>query len=492
LDVLVAGAGPVGLTLAYAVARQGVACQVVDQAAHRPSGTRCPVLWPATLADLALVGLPVAKLAAGSVPLTRKVFHLDGDSFGHPLAEPASPWPAPLSVGQDRVERLLRDALGELGVPVSYGVRVCSVADRGDAVEVALAGPDGPYPVLARYLVLALGDTAEAAALAGVARREKRFAGYRTIQADARLVPGRLPGDEEHIFLADRRHVGFVPLPGGRHRVFVTVPTSQESAAAAVVPEVSGVPVDWLEPLWAVQPRSALAAVFHSGRYFLAGESAKTTPQPVHGLNSGIQDAVNLAWKLAEVVRGTAAEALLASYDQERRVVAEALLAKTERVFSYGTVASVDDGLRHRVQQRRYDVRTQPDVGYAGGPLTLAPEAAPASTIAALVGGRLPDLPVATDGQVTTLFGVLPPLRWTLLVHDGGGTEPTGPALRALTEPRPWLAVRRVRPLRSDPDLPELCLVRPDGYIAAAAARGHATRLDEFLTAIGYRGNAAR
>jgi 2-polyprenyl-6-methoxyphenol hydroxylase-like FAD-dependent oxidoreductase len=483
LDVLIAGAGPVGLTLAYALARQGVACRVVDRARHRPTGTRCPVLWPATLTDLAVTGLAVSELAAGSVPLARKVFHLDGDAFGHGLAEPACPWPTPISAGQDRVERLLRRELRGLGVPVGHGVRVCAVDQRDEGVAVMLDGPDGRHQMAARYLVLALGDTAEAATLAGVARPERPFAGYRTLQADARVANGHLPRDEEHIFLSGQRHVGFVPLPGGRHRVFVTLPADQVPDAADVVAQVSGVPVDWLEPPWTVEPRSGLAGTFHTGRCFLVGESAKSTPQPVHGLNSGIQDAVNLAWKLGAVLNGTAAPELLATYDSERRPVAEALVERTERIFAYGTSTNVDGELRERVRQRRHDVRNQPDVGYAGGPLALdALPDAPA------VGGRLADASVEMDGRVTTLFGVLPTLRWTLLVRDRAAA---GTALQALTRDRPWLAVRRVRPRPGGVDMPELCLVRPDGYVAAAAGSGQVARLDGFLTDIGYPGRTA-
>jgi 6-methylpretetramide 4-monooxygenase / 4-hydroxy-6-methylpretetramide 12a-monooxygenase len=467
LDVLIAGAGPVGLTLAGAMAREGVACRVVDQARERPTGTRCPVLWPATLTDLTLAGLGVAELVAGSVPVVRKVFHLRGDSFGHGLAEPASPWPTPVCVGQDRLERALRDSVRGLGVPIGSGVRVAHVEQRPDAVAVTLDESGRRNVVLARYVVLALGDTPDAATLAGVARPEHRYAGYRTLQADGRIERGRLPEDEEHIFLAGQSHVGFVPLPGDRHRVFATLPAGRVGAARTVVTRISGVEVEWLEPLWTVQPRSAIADTFRAGRCFLVGESAKSTPQPVHGLNSGIQDAANLAWKLAAVINGRAPATLLDSYDRERRPTAQALLAKTARIFSYGTSSDVDGALRDRVRQRQHDVRNQPEVGYASGPLTLASDAASG------VGGRMPDVAVNVDGQATTVYGVLVAGRWTLLVCDGGGLP---------TEPGPWLDVRPVRP--SAGGLPALCLVRPDGYVAAAVERSEASRLEAFLTEI--------
>jgi 2-polyprenyl-6-methoxyphenol hydroxylase-like FAD-dependent oxidoreductase len=492
VDVLIAGAGPVGLAVAHGLARDGVDCRLVDQRPAGAAGSRCPVLWPATLHALTMLGLPVAELAGASVPVARKVFHLAGDSFGHGLDDPAGPWPLPLSAGQEALERLLRDALNQFGVTVEYGVRVVTAAEVDDGVLVDVVGASGRDRLCARYLVLALGDSRDAYALAGVGGVARGFSPARALAADGVLTGAGLPDDEEHIFLTDAGHVGFLPLPGGRHRVSLTLPRDDGRSATAALDHVrrhSGVSVRWAESPWHREPRSSLATAFHNGRRFLVGESAKTAPQWAHGLNGGIQDAANLAWKLAAAARGDAGHGLLDSYTVERHAVARTLLAGTERVLRF---AGSPRTLRTRFRERRYDLKGQPEVIYAGGPLTAGADDHPVVP----AGARLPQAPVVCDGAATTLYDVLAPGRWTALVRPPALAASGRPRPHPVGRDRPCLAVRQVSPLRSGSGLPPLCLVRPDGYVAlvASAADGAApdgsgadgSMVDEFLTAAGY------
>jgi 2-polyprenyl-6-methoxyphenol hydroxylase-like FAD-dependent oxidoreductase len=444
------------------------------------------VLWPAALHALGRLGVPVDELADSAVPLARKVFHLGGEAFGHPLDEPASPWPVPLSIGQDHLERVLHDTLDRLGADsVEYGVRVCGATEDDDGVLVDLAGPGGHHRVRARFLVLALGDTAQGCALAGV-RRTVDGTGRLRQQADAELLDAALPGDEEHIFLAGDASVTFVPLPGNRHRVCVTLPPGEHRPPEVAVQTLTGVRLAWREAGWSVEPRRALAAAFRNGRRLLVGECAKTTTQPTHGLNGGIQDAANLAWKLAAVVTGAAADSLLETYAVERHAVARALLDSTARTFRYGNAADVAGTLRPRVGRRAYDLRTQPEVCYEGSPLTCSLAEHPGTP----AGARLPQRTIIADGRPGMLYDVIPAARWTVLARTDTLTRAGAARLDRLARARPWLAVRHVTPPLTGPVPPELCLVRPDGYISLVGSGKHVHRLDAFLTSAGYQPSA--
>ncbi|WP_433336488.1 FAD-dependent monooxygenase [Spirillospora sp. CA-294931] len=467
-DVLIIGAGPVGMTAAAVLAEYGVRCRIVDRRPGPATGTRCTNLWPATLDAMAFMGLDVGALVEGSQPMRHKVFHLGESSFSSDLTEYGAVSPVPLIQSQDVVDGMLRDRLAGLGVKPEYGIEATRVRADADGVTVDLvpAGDSGAVEhVRAGWLVAALGADGGTEELLGVRRVVREFPGVRVLHADARLRDREGIGpDEEHIHLVAARSAGFVPMPDGSHRLFMVAPhdggppPSAAEVVAAVaevsgrdlVPETPGCP-------WQVLPVSRIAETFRMGRVLLVGGSATALPLTVHGMNNGMQDAVNLAWKLGMVVRGTGDERLLDSYTVERRRIARGLLEVTEKVLALGTREDSEATHAPRFKQGKVDMCTQPTVTYRESPLSDdhgRPEGPRA-------GDPMPGLYDPSGGDRPRCT------EWTLLVPEtcAGGPVPHA-ELRALANEHRALRLRVTAPG------PAVHLVRPDGFVGF---RGPAT-----------------
>lgn len=483
VDVLVVGAGPVGMTAAAVLAEYGVRLRIVDRRPEPHSGTRCTNLWPATLDAMAFMGLDVGELLERSQPMRRKVFHLGEESFSSDLAECGAVSPVPLTQSQDVVDAMLEARLERSAVRVERGLEACRVEQDEDGVTVTLrpTRPDGEAPVervRAGWLVAAQGLGADAEGLLDVRRTVRGFPGVRILHADARLESRAGIGpDEEHIYLAASRSAGLVPLPGGLHRLFLMEPDPADGTRpgareiVSAVARLSGLPLTPVEPAcpWRVRPESRIAETFRVGRVLLAGGSAVTLPLTVHGMNNGMQDAFNLAWKLGMVVRGLGYEVLLDSYTVERRRAARRLVEVTERVLGMGT--SEDSQATHgpRIRQGRVDMRTQPSVTYRHSPL---------SQDRGRSGGPQAGDPM--PGLLDLAAGIRPRCtEWTLLApRDADGRPPASLAeLRALADEYAVMRLRLTEPGTT------VHLVRPDGHIAfrgpvddPAALAGYAAR----------------
>src|SRR4051794_40915436 len=192
-EVMIVGAGPVGLTAAIELARRGVACRVVDARAVPQESSRGCTVYQRTLEVFDGIGLPVDDYVADGVSMRRRVYHLFGERIGEvDMAEPDSSRPYPLVVSQVVTERYLESLLGDLGVKVERGTTVTGTAHHDDAVEVALRHADGTRSTArASWLVAAQGGASNVREALGLAWEEwRRFAGLQVLQVDARL---RLP-----------------------------------------------------------------------------------------------------------------------------------------------------------------------------------------------------------------------------------------------------------------------------------------------------------
>lgn len=414
--VLVVGAGPTGLVLALALAEQGIASVLVDDdATVSAEGSRAICVQGHSLAILSRLGAGVVvqegmRWEVGRTYLgTRELF------ANRVPAEGAGELPRFVNIPQTRVEQVLLAAVEAAPLcRVRWRHRVERLEQDESGVTVHATGPEGPTSWRAAYVVGADGARSTVRDLLGVT-----FDG--TGHADAFLIAdvrARLPFPRERRFYFDPpwnpgRQLLIHPQPDDLWRIDWQVPTGFDLDSALEsgdlerrIRTVIGTDVAY-ELVWAsvYTFRQRLAPTFRSGRVFLAGDAAHTMSVfGARGMNSGIQDADNLAWKVAYAVRGEAGKSLLDSYDAERRAAAEVNLAVTGATMRFMSPPTRAAALRRRfvLAGSRYStwLRGKVDSGQLSEPATY--RASPVLQPGA--GALAPELPVvAPDGWRGTL-----------------------------------------------------------------------------------------
>lgn len=449
MDVLIIGAGPVGLTAAAELTRHGARVRLIDKREGPVAYSQAALIQVRTLEVLGAMGIVDGWLTAGH-PLRRLSVRAFGKKLGviHPDGVD-SPYPGPLFVGQNVTERLLVEHLERLGVRVERQVEATHFTPYADRISVRLRHrKDDHREEIARaaWLVSCEGSSSKARDAAGIPFDGARYTGQEFVQADVR-VHWSYPTGDGYGFINKERSLLMLPFDAtGRYRVLCArseqvggpqgSPTLEEMQTIAR--EMTGDPGLWLsDPLWLNRFRTQhrLAGRFREGRIFLAGDAGHVhVPVGGQGMNYGMQDAFNLAWKLAAVVRGDARpEPLLDSYNTERHRVDAELLHGTDAGFRAMVQPGAWKGLAMRLvgplavgsetmQERAKTLLSGLKVHYHDGPLTEdhGGSSGPAA------GDRAPDAPVVNLArrETTRLFQLLYPTgRWTLLLF--GGLEPT-------------------------------------------------------------------
>ena len=398
-DVLIVGAGPTGLVLALSLIRQGLTVRIVDAAAGPGTASRALAVQARTLELYRQLDLADAVVAAGwrnpAFNLWTGGRHRARIAFGEAGAG-LTPYPFLLVYPQDRHERLLGDRLAGLGVEVERRTELLGFEERGDHVVARLRGPGGDETV------------AEAAWLAGCdgARSVVRhrigagFPGgtYSKVFYVADVEAGGAAANGEVNVALDR--ADFVAWIGyddaGRGRLIGLVDEGEdesEGAKARRFEDVShramtdiGLEIARVNWFSTYRVHHRVTDRYRRGRAFLLGDAAHVhSPAGGQGMNTGIGDAMNLAWKLAAVQAGRAPDTLLDSYEAERRPFAERLVATTDRVFSFATAeGSFADFVRlhivpifapaayrfEAVRAYMFRVLSQTLVSYHDGPLS--------------------------------------------------------------------------------------------------------------------------
>lgn len=492
-DVLIVGAGPTGLTLACDLARRGVAHRVVERAREPSSASRAKTVQPRSIEVAGDLGIAGRVLDIGAVHIPTR--HYDRDRVTSEAVEaavgvspsPAVPYPAPVWISQPHVEGALRDRLAELGGRVEFGMALTGLGQDADGVTVTLGTGER---IRARYVVGCDGGRSTVRGLTGLTLEGTSYGTHRWYLGDVRL--DGLERGRQHVWMSSADGVlSLFPLPGTEIWQFqASIPAGDDDPAEPslelyrkIFADRAGVPgVALTDAGWLSLYRVNVCMVDHyrEGRVLLAGDAAHIhSPGGGQGMNTGIQDAYNLGWKLAAVLAGAPAT-LLDTYEAERLPVARAVLAdSTDKMRMVMRAAAADDG---SAAQRGLtdDFTTGLTIAYLDSPLT-APR--PTGGAGARPGERAPDA-VGTDpstGGEVRLFDVFRGPRWTLL--DFGGAD------AADTLPTPaWLDLRTHRVAG---DLgreaygvadPELVLIRPDGYIAA---RGDVPAISGYLRGLG-------
>ncbi|WP_028934384.1 FAD-dependent monooxygenase [Pseudonocardia spinosispora] len=416
VDVLVVGAGPTGLATAGFLAQWGVRVRVVDAAEHPFVGSRGKGLQPRSLEILEGLGVTGRLVSAGRSRMPIRHYAEDGTYFDTDLSageapSPDSPYARTLLIPQWRVEETLRNRLAELGVAVDWSTGLVGFEQGPDRVTATLV--DGSR-VSARYLIGCDGGSSTVRRLLGVTFLGETNEAVRMLIADVQL--DGVDRDHWHIWQnVLPRGVALCPLPG-TDTFQLQAPDNGSDASLetcqAIVDDVVGGGVRLRKATWLSKWRMNVRMVdrYRVGRVFLAGDAAHVhSPAGGQGMNTGIQDAANLSWKLAHVLAG-ADEGLLDTYEAERLPVAAAVLGLSTRL------TSAPPGLRGEEGRGT----NQLGISYRGGP--LAPDSGAVS--GPVAGDRAPDAPCRDGrGRRVRLFELLHGPRWTVLAF---GADPAG------------------------------------------------------------------
>lgn len=490
-DVLICGAGAAGLTLAIELARRGVPFCLVDKLDGPFAGSRGKGIQPRTQEVFEDLGILDRVVAAGGLYPPQREYRADGSYVESAVMEheeptPAEPFHLPLLVPQFLTEGVLRERLAELGQRPAFGCELIGFEQDDEGVTARLAGPSGEQTARARYLVGADGGRSFVRHALDIDFPGKTL-GVRAMVADVRLTG--LGRDAWHRFNESdmATQLSVCPLAGtALFQLQAPIPAegeidlSAEGLTAMVARRTGRDDIRVQSVAWAsaFTMNARLAERYRVGRVLLTGDAAHIHPPTGgQGLNTGVQDAYNLGWKLAASLAGAPA-ALLDSYEEERRPVAAAMLGLSTRLLDAA----------QRGEMRRGREVHQLDIGYPESPLALEH---PARSGGLLAGDRAPDAPLrGAAGQPRRLFELFAGPHWTLL---GCETQAGAVAPRAglhihfvgahgdlLDEGGHFRAAYALAP-------GDWVLVRPDGYVGAIVGSGRddLQALERYLGAVG-------
>jgi len=513
-EVLIIGAGPAGLVLGCELGRRGVRFLIAEKDTAPFTGSRGKGLQPRTQEIFEDLGvLPLVREHGGLYPPIRAnsggrvVFEGRMDPLTD--ATPDVPYPNLWMLPQWRTGEILLGRLAELGGEVTYGAELMSLRQDDTGVTAVLRNCGGERVVRAGYVVGADGGHSTVRRALGIGFLGQTHEEQRMIVADVRLTGiGR---DYWQVWTADGPQQGAFRLAlcplAGTETFQLTAPVAAGELAPdltidglrRVIDDAAGPGLIKVTDLtWASLYRAniRMAERFADGRVFLAGDAAHVHPPAGgQGLNTGVQDAYNLGWKLAAVQAGAPAR-LLGSYASERLPVAAGVLGITTELNNKAVKQDADAHRRDDPELR------QLNLGYRGSELSRELRARPGSVRA---GDRAPDAPGRDDaGRALRLFDLIHGGRTTLLAF--------GPSARRLAldlaaaAPRRLSAVAVLRQAgqpdgtafvdaeahaRRGYDVPDegdvLLAIRPDGYLGLAldAAPAAAGAARDYLAGIG-------
>ncbi len=345
LDVLVVGGRTTGLMMAIRLRRQGLSVRVVDKSPGIDLHSRATLVHSRTLEILHTLGIAEDICARGQALCGMRLFTQGQLVLSTEDPPVDSPFPYGIALSQPKIEAMLEEQLKALDVAVERSTELVSLDQSPEGVRALLRHPDGREEIVeSAWLIGCDGAHSQVRHLLGIG-----FPGepsrYPYLLADV-VVEGAEPWDSYFYFLHDEGDLFFMLLDEGRRLIVANMPEDHPIGADPSLEEVQDLvarrslgryPLS--DPRWLTYFRIhyRLAERYRKGRVFLAGDAAHLNSLiGGHGMNTGIQDACNLAWKLTLAIRGTASDALLDSYEAERRPVAEAMIAATKALTEPG------------------------------------------------------------------------------------------------------------------------------------------------------------
>lgn len=550
-DVLIVGAGPVGLALGCSLRTYGIECVVVDKTSGPVNESRATDIHARTLELCATLGVTNALLARGKRSHAAWFYSGGHRVAGFSTDALPSPYPFILGIPQHDTEEVLLARFLELGGQVLRQHSFVTLEQSDDDVRAELTDAHGqPFTLQTPWLIGCDGANSTVRKCLGLPFEgdtyEETF-----LLADMR-IDWPLTTDELHLFLTEEGFFMVLPMPGGWVRAFASAPPEREDLVAdkasfdTLIRERVDVPCKVLETGWIAQFRihRRMVQQYRRGRVFLAGDAAHIhSPVGGQGMNIGIQDAMNLGFKLALVARGLARPELLDSYQIERhhaaaRTLRDTHLATTLSMFQNPLLRIPRDLLGRATQGNKAlarwmcelvasfhcDVRDSPAVASTRGSLLHADVVEDLSTeepsllehlsfsTGTRAGERAPYARFGAHGEQSS-FSLLAPHLHTLLLFDGLARTIDGyHKLATISLDMQWAFPAIIRTLIVVPDdtrpleLPAnvavigdpgaklheafmahaecAFLIRPDGYVAFRCQPADPSKIKAFLEKI--------
>jgi 2-polyprenyl-6-methoxyphenol hydroxylase-like FAD-dependent oxidoreductase len=498
--VLIVGAGPTGLVLALWLARLDVSVRIIDKSAEPGTTSRAVAVQARTLEFYRQLGISSGVVENGVKVAALNLWTRNGRAAHVPLAglgDGLSPFPFPLIFPQDAHERLLIDRLSELGVTVERRTELVRFDQGEDGVSAVIKRADGTREMYeAAYLAGCDGARSVVRETMGVGFPGGTYSGVFYV-ADV-VGQGPVTNGEIHIELDSADFLVVFPMHGPGHLRLIGPASWDETREHRELKfedisqrlitnlKLNITAVNWFST-YHVHHR--VASSFRDRRAFLLGDAAHVhSPVGGQGMNTGIGDAVNLAWKLAAVMRGDSPRSLLDTYELERIGFARQLVATTDRAFSFitrrGKLAAI---LRTRIiprilplafrlsAMRRLLFRTVSQIGvsYRESPLSVG------ATGSLHAGDRLPFVQIDSSSDN---FAPLALVAWQVHIYG----EPRAGVVEVCADlgisfhEFAWSS----QMARTGLQRAALYLVRPDGYIALADSTADAQRLRSYFVDI--------
>ena len=498
-EVLIVGAGPTGLMLANQLGRRGIRPLIIDRHAGPARETRALGVQARTMEIYSHLGIADRALELGKRGNGANLWAEGRKMARVPLGDAGrnlTRYPYILVLGQDDNERIMGERLRDWDVSIQWNTELTALEQEPDRVNATLKLADGTTrKVSVAWVAGCDGARSSVRELTGItfpgAPYEHVF-----FVADTEVTGSMVP-DEVNVYLWKQGFHLFFPMRGRDHwRVVGILPPLQRKREGLrfedVIPSLrveAGASLKFRECSWfstyRIQHRSA--SRFREGRCFVLGDAAHIhSPVGAQGMNTGLQDAYNLAWKLALVVKGAADTRLLDSYEEERLPVARRLLNTTDRGFRLVVSDSALAGLfrtkilarimafamgRERIQRAAFRIISQTGINYRGSRLSKSLDGLPEKGPNA--GDRFPWLRLKFDasGSVEDLFDRLDDTRFALIVigQDGPDDSPFRDFVllhSVASDPVNDTELARVQIPR-----PSFYLLRPDGHVGLCGAR---------------------
>jgi 2-polyprenyl-6-methoxyphenol hydroxylase-like FAD-dependent oxidoreductase len=489
-DILICGAGAAGLTLAIDLARRHIPFLLIDQAEAPFAGSRGKGIQPRTLEIFEALDVADRMIAAGGRYPAQRHYRAEGGhddvpSVASTAATPSEPYGTPLMLPQHLTEGILRTRLAELGQAPRYAHTLAGFEQDDDGVTARVVSAEGETSVRARYLIGADGGRSFVRKSLGIGFHGEPM-NARAVVADLSL--SGLTREVWHRWGKGANQISLCPLQGtDLFQLQMPIPfegtfdLSDAGLAAAVAARTGRDDIQLHTVHWrsdyAMSAR--LADRYRVGRVLIAGDAAHVHPPTGgQGLNTSVQDAWNLGWKLAAVLNG-ADDALLDTYEEERREIAAGMLGMSIKLL---------DAARERDDMRRGREQQQLDLGYPGSSLSLDERDDDAPVRA---GYRAPDAQlIGAGGQPVRLFSLLKSGDWIMLRYEPGSGRSHNTAPISARAGLRIVTVGEHAELRdADGQLRtaygfvpgDIALLRPDGYLAAITHDEHSPALAAYI-----------